>query len=59
MINYPDFAREPYMTYCFNSCKLEFIKDELFITDFEWKRKYGVQFIHTEELPFVITLEEK
>lgn len=59
MIQEPDFRKEPFLTYYSHGFKFEFIGDELFITDFGWKRKYRVQFSRDKETPFTIITEEK
>lgn len=51
---------EPFLTYKFEGMKFEFgPKNEVFVTDTYFGRKYRLQINHDPELPFTIILEEK
>lgn len=53
---------EPFLTYCFQGFKFEFIRDELFVTNerhLPFFEKYRIQFSDDDKIPFVIILEKK
>lgn len=56
----PDIPEdEPFLIFYFQHFKFEFIRDKIIATDLFLKRKYKIELIPYDEIPFMIQLIER